>query len=122
MCRALQSQERFPLAPAVLKLQPQVMTPRPGHRGETRGDWWYQAVLETGGVPASASTGWVGPAHFPGAPSPLLIPEPGLGGVVQVHPLESRPGSSLGNWRWGGTEASGAARDPAARLPLNHPP
>lgn len=65
-----------------------------------------------GGVPASASTGWVGPAYFPGAPSPRLIPEPGLGGVVQVHPLESRPRSSPGNWRWGGTEASRAAVTP----------
>ena len=60
MCRAVQSQERFPLAPAVLKLQPQVMTPRPGHRGETRGDWWYQAVLETvgGSLPLPRLGGW----------------------------------------------------------------
>lgn len=49
-CRPVQSQGRFPLAPAVLKLQPQVMIPRPGRRGETRGDWRCQAVLEMGGA------------------------------------------------------------------------
>lgn len=110
MCRAVRRRECF--APAVLKLQP------PGGTGGVRPSW----KMVWGRPPASASTEWVGPAHFLGSPSPLLTPEPGLGGVVQVHPLESHPGSSLGNWRWGGTEASGAACDPAARPPVNHPP
>ena len=36
-CRPVWSQGRFPLVPAVLELQPQVVTPRLGHHGETRG-------------------------------------------------------------------------------------
>ena len=92
MCMALQSQERFPLAPAVLKLQPQVMTPRPGHRGETRGDWWYQAVLETGGGPCLCLD-WVGGAcPLPRRPFPAPDPRARLGG--------SGPGASSRKPPW----------------------
>ena len=122
MCRAVQSQERFPLAPAVLKLQPQVMTPRPGHRGETGGTGGIRPSWKRWGDPCLCLD-WVGGAcPLPRRPFPAPDPRARLGGSGPGASSRKPPRVIPGELAKGRHRGVRCRRDPTARLPLRHPP